>query len=143
MTAFLIPVSTLMLVFLGTAFAASQATPPAQATTLPDLAVVSQIEVRTADGAVVLAGQFGAATTEDGETEREATLTTAGAVSGAKGTAEIELTARGNQTERELEVDVEGLPANTAFTVVVDGQVLATVTTDAEGEAEIELKDVR
>lgn len=141
--ALLIPVSTLFMVLFGSSFAVSQATPPATTSNLPDLAVVSQIEVRAADGGVVLAGQFGAATTEDGETEREATLSAAGALAGARGTAEIELTPRGHQTERELELDVEGLPANTSFTVVVDGQTLTTFTTDADGEAEVELKDVR
>jgi hypothetical protein len=139
----LVPVTILIMALFASAYAATNVNPPAQTATLPDLAVVSQVEVRGADGAVVLAGQFGAATTEDGETERDATLTAAGAIAGATGTAEIELTTRGQQTEREFELDVEGLPAKTPFTLVIDGQTVATFTTDAEGEAEVELKDVR
>jgi hypothetical protein len=142
MKAFLIPITTLMTVFLGTAFAASQATPRTPSS-LPDLTAVAQVEIRAADGAVVLAGQFGAATTEDDETERDAPLSGVGTASGASGTAEFEAIARGNQTERELEIDVEGLPANTSFNVVIDGQVVATFTTDSDGEAEIEWKDVK
>jgi hypothetical protein len=142
MMAFLIPISTLVVVYLGAAFASAQGSQSMPRAGLPDLTVVSQVEIRAADGAVVLAGQFGAATTDNGETEREATLTAAGAITGAKGTAEIEWTTRGNQTEREFEVEVEGLPAGTPFSVVLDGQPVASFTTDADGEAEVELQDV-
>jgi hypothetical protein len=112
-----------------------------EAGTLPaalgDLSRASAVEVKDAEGRVVLSGTFGAEQKDDdGARERKAALA---ATSGpAKGEAEIEVTA--DATPRvELEIEVENLAASQTFTVYVDGQQAATLTTDARGKAEVEL----
>jgi hypothetical protein len=139
-----LPAIGLIFVCVGAAYAVAQNVPAA--TTIPaaigDLATAVQAEVRAADGKVVLAGQFGEAVLDGRETERTAKLT-ATAGSTATGTAEIELVTRDGKVERELELDAEGLSPNTAYTFVVDQQTAATFTTNAKGEAEVELEDVR
>jgi hypothetical protein len=138
-----LPIIGLMLVCAGAAYAVAQNLPAGQIPAgIGDLNTVSQVQVRGQDGQVVLAGQFGEATTEDGETERTARLTaTAGA--NASGQAEIEVVTRGTRVERELELEVDGLAANTSYSFLIDQQQAATFTTDAKGGAEVELKDVR
>ena len=139
-----LPVIGLIFVCVGAAYAVAQSGPAA--TTIPaaigDLATAVQAEVRSADGTVVLAGQFGEATLDGRETERTAKLT-ATAGSSATGTAEIELVTRDGKVERELELDAEGLAPNTSYRFVIDQQTAATFTTDAKGATELELKDVR
>jgi hypothetical protein len=103
-----------------------------------DLAQTQAIEVRDAAGQVVLSGRFGEgeADDDDGEVERKADLRAAAGT--ARGEAEIELSAQASGTrEQELEVDLEGLPGGTAFTVHLDGRSIATVTTDERGRVEV------
>ena len=104
---------------------------------LGDLSRASAVEVKDAAGQVVLRGTFGAEQTDDdGAKERKAVLTgTAGA---GKGEAEIEVTA-GGTPRVDLEIEVDGLPAAQPFTVHVDGEQAAMLTTDAGGEGEVEL----
>ena len=139
-----LPVIGLIVVCLGAAYAVAQSAPRPSVipAAIGDLATAVQAEVRGADGQVVLAGQFGEASLDGNETERSARLT-ATAGSQATGTAEIELVTRGNTIERELELEADGLAANTSYTFVIDQQTAATFTTDARGSVEIELKDVR
>ena len=138
-----LPLVGLMLICVGAAYAVAQNLPAGQIPAgIGDLATVSQAQVRGSDGQVVLAGQFGEATVEDGETERIARLTsTAGG--NASGEAEIEMVTRGTTVERELELDVDGLAPNTTYSFVIDQQQAATFTTDGKGGAEVELKDAR
>jgi hypothetical protein len=138
-----LPIIGLMLVCVGAAYAVAQSLPAGQIPPgIGDLATVVQAQVRAQDGQVVLAGQFGAATTEDGETERTAALTSTGAAN-ASGQAEIEIVTRGTTVERELELEVEGLAPKTTYSFVIDQQTAASFTTDDKGEAEVELKDAR
>jgi hypothetical protein len=57
----------------------------------------------------------------------------------AIGSAEVELTRYGNGVlVQEFEIDVDGLTANAAFDVLVDGRTVATFVTDADGAAEMD-----
>ena len=104
---------------------------------LGDLSRATAVEVKDAEGRVVLSGTFGTEQKDDdGARERKAAL--AAASGPGEGEAEIEVTA--DATPRvELEVEVENLAASQTFTVYVDGQQAATLTTDARGKAEVEL----
>lgn len=138
-----LPIVGLLFICAGAAYAVAQNRPAGQIPAgIGDLATAVEAQVRGQDGQVVLAGQFGEATTEDGETERNARLTsTAGA--NASGQAEIEIVTRGTRVERELELDADGLAANTTYSFLIDQQQAATFTTDGKGGAEVELKDAR
>ena len=106
---------------------------------LSDLSHASLVEVKDAGGRVVLQGTFGAEETDkDGERERKAVLAAGGGAAKGKGEAEIELAA-GSAARVELEIQVEDLAGGQTFTVFVDGQQAATITTDASGEGEVEL----
>ena len=138
-----LPIIGLLLICAGAAYAVAQNLPAGQIpAAIGDLSTVSQVHVRGQDGQIMLAGQFGEATTEDGETERTARLTST-AEANASGQAEIELVTRGSRVERELELEVDGLAANTSYIFLIDEQQAATFTTGAKGAAEVELKDAR
>jgi hypothetical protein len=134
--------SVVSVVFVSAALALTVARPEDKGTLAAeagDLSGAAAIEVRDQGGQVVLSGTFGAGDTDDdgGDVERVAELK---APSGAaRGEAEIEISGGAGGTKQELEVDVEGLPAAATFTVVVDGQSVATITTDARGKADAEL----
>jgi hypothetical protein len=142
----LIPVSGLVLVFAYAAIniVISQADeiklplPPA----LNNLAAVNQIEIKDAGGQVVLSGNFTTSSDQGGEIEREAALTGAGVDADATGKAEIEISKESDAfTELELEVEVEHLAPQSVFKVFVDNQEVASFTTDARGEAELEMSN--
>jgi hypothetical protein len=95
-------------------------------------------EVRNGQGQVVLQGQFVLGDEEDNDVERKATLkSTAGA--NATGEAEVEF-AKSAPATQEIEFSVQGLQARAPFTFVIDGQDVATATTDQSGSAEVELE---
>ena len=95
-------------------------------------------EVRDAQGQVVLRGQFGASDEDDDSIERQATLESTGVDTDAAGEAEVEFENEA-PSEQEVEFSVRNLPPGAAFTLVIDGVDVATVTADARGRAEIEL----
>jgi hypothetical protein len=105
-----------------------------------DLSTATTVEVRDASGRAVLSGSLAAAATDaDGDLERKAPLAAMDGTAAA-GEAEIEISkARSGAVEQELEVDVKGLAASTAYTIHVDGRAAGAFTTDASGEAEVEL----
>ena len=98
-------------------------------------------EVKDAQGQVLLQGQFENTESDDEDTERKATLKPTGIVADAAGEAEVEF-AKSAPTAQEVEFSVRGLPPGTALAFVIDGQQVATATTDQRGRAEVEL-DVR
>jgi hypothetical protein len=98
-------------------------------------------EVRDAQGHVVLQGQFNPVDEDDDDIERKAILKPAGTDTDAAGEAEVEF-AKSAPATQEIEFSVSGLPAATTFTFVIDGQQVATATTDRRGSAEVEV-DVR
>ena len=100
-----------------------------------DLSAATRVEV-SENGTVVLSGQLGAEIDDGDEKKRTALL--AAASGNAKGEAEVELDSA-DRTKQELEVEVEGLKARTAYQVAVDGQVAGTITTDVRGKGNLEL----
>lgn len=110
--------------------------------TLNNLAELRSIEIRDADGQVVLTGSFSDTTDVGGEKERFAQLSPTSVDADAKGAAEIEIKTRAGATaEQELEINVERLAAGATFKVFIDGQEITSFTTDARGEAELEMSN--
>jgi hypothetical protein len=107
-----------------------------------DLAAAKSVEIKDAAGHVVLSGAFVAEREQDGDVEGKALLTGTGNNAAAKGEAEFEVsTNKTGGTERELEVSVRQLAPGTSFSLFVDGQQVATFSTDQRGAAELEMKD--
>ena len=98
-------------------------------------------EVRDAQGQVVLSGQFQMADEDDDDVERKAELVPTGVDADATGEAEVEF-SNDAAAAQDVEFSIRHVSPNTAFTFVIDGTALATVTSDRQGRAEIEL-DVR
>lgn len=94
-------------------------------------------EVRDAQGQVVLRGQF--VVGEDGdEIERKTALEPTGVDADAAGDAEVEF-AKSTPATQEVEFSVRNAQAGRAYTFVIDGSEVATVTADRRGRAEVEL----
>ena len=114
-----------------------QFTLPAEFT---DLAAIAAIEVRDASGSVVLHGTFAGTPEADGNLERKAKLAAKDG-SAATGEAEIEIekSEKTGAVKVEVDLDVAKLAASTAYSFHLDGRLAASFTTDAKGEAEVEL----
>ena len=107
---------------------------------LTDLAAVKVIEISDANGQTILKGDFVESGNDLNEVERTAML--AGNGSNARGKASIEISNNENGfTEKELEVETHNLAARSVFKVTVDGQEVASFTTDHTGKAELELSN--
>ena len=103
-----------------------------------DYSAAAVAEVRTAQGEVILRGQFAAGEEEDDEIERKAELTPAGSDADASGEAEIEI-PKGAPANQEIEFSIKGVEAGAAYSFVIDGREVATATADERGRAEVEL----
>jgi hypothetical protein len=110
----------------------------ATGTVTGDLTNAAVAEVKDAQGQVVLQGQFENIESDGEDTERKATLKPMGSDADAAGEAEVEF-AKSAPTAQEVEFSVRGLQPGAAFTFVIDGQLVATATTDQRGRAEVEL----
>jgi hypothetical protein len=106
---------------------------------ITNAAGVERIEVRDSSERVVLSGTFVAATERNG-TERVAMLK---GDASATGRAEVEVWTGNGGTRREMEVDLDRLTPETEYTLFVDGAEVATFTTDAEGDAELDFADAQ
>ena len=107
---------------------------------LDNLAAVKLLEIRDGGGRVVLAGNFTTTTKRDGDVEGAAPLAASGVDPDAAGEAEIEIANKKNSVvEKELEVEVRNLSANTSYGLFVDGRQAAVFTTDPRGKAELEM----
>lgn len=107
---------------------------------LHNLAAVRLLEIRDGGGRVVLGGNFTIATKNNGELEGAAPLAATGVDTDAEGEAEIEISNRKKGgVEKELEVEVRKLAANTSYELFIDGQQAATFKTDLRGAAELEM----
>ena len=107
-----------------------------------DLAAAKLVEIKDAAGQIVLSGNFIAENKRNGDVEGKALLTGTGINAMAKGEAEFEVsTNRNGGKEKELEVSVRRLAPGTSFSMFVDGQQVATFTTNQRGAAELEMKD--
>jgi hypothetical protein len=106
-----------------------------------DFTNAAAAEVRDGNGQTVLSGQFQATDEDDDDVERKAVLAPAGADTDAAGEAEVEF-SKDAPANQEVEFSISNVAANTAFTFVIDGTVVATGTSDDRGRAEVEL-DIR
>lgn len=108
---------------------------------LSDLAAAKLVEIKDATGQIVLSGNFVLENRQDGDVEGRALLTGTGIHAESKGEAELEVsTLRNGGTEKELEVSVRKLAPATLFGIFVDGQQVATLTTNQRGAAELEMR---
>ena len=110
------------------------------ATVTGDFRNAAVAEVRDAQSRTVLQGQFAVVEEEDDDTERKAPLKPTGVDTDASGEAEVEFAKTGNVTTQEVEFSAKGLEPGAAFTFVIDGQTIATVTADKRGQAKAELE---
>jgi hypothetical protein len=92
-------------------------------------------EVKNAQGQVILSGRFAVAEEEDDDVERKAKLTATAIDPDAKGEAEVEVSGAGKDRRQEVEFTVSNVQPGAAFTLLIDGKVVATVTADDKGRA--------
>ena len=129
---------------LATIAAASYGVVPLHGQTPPltgDFTKATTVQVKNAQGQIVLQGDLQAPVDEDGGLERRATLAATGVDTDATGDAEIELGKAGSR-QQEVEFEVRNVDANTTLTFVIDGVDVASATSDRRGRAGVEL-DVR
>jgi hypothetical protein len=112
----------------------------ATVSTLSQVADGQLVEIRDADGAVVLSGEFRARVDSLGNTEKDAELTDQQGRS-VIGEVELEIPAAGLDRRLELEVDVIHLQPRQRYTVVIDNQTVGTFITDDRGSADLELQE--
>ncbi|HZS04231.1 MAG TPA: hypothetical protein VFD58_05295 [Blastocatellia bacterium] len=111
-----------------------QALPPG----LNHLSEARLVEVKDADGKVILTGHFPATGDHKNEIERTATLAGTGVDPDAKGKAEIELVKKdGGFAKEELEITVERLAPSAGFRLYVDGNEVSAFTTSRGGKASL------
>lgn len=107
-----------------------------------NLASAKLVEIKDGAGQIVLSGNFIAENKQHNEVEGKALLTGTSINAGAKGEAEFEVSInRSGGTEKELELSVGKLAPDTSFSMFVDGQQVATFTTNQRGAAKLEMKD--
>jgi hypothetical protein len=106
-----------------------------------DFTKATTVQVKDAQGQIVLQGEFMAPVEEDGGLERRATLAPTGVDTDAAGEAEVEF-AKTTVTTQEVEFAVRNLQPGASFSFVIDGIDVASTTSDQRGRADVEL-DVR
>ena len=101
-----------------------------------DFRKAATAQIRDSTGKVVLHGTFRLVEEEDDDIERKAALvaTTGGEVMGE---AEVEF-ATEMPADQEVEFAARGLEAGATYTLLVDGQEIASLTADARGRIAIE-----
>ena len=109
-----------------------------QAALSGDFSNAAVAEVRDAQGQVVLRGDFALTDEADDDVERRAVLAPLDGARGASGEAEVEI-SRNDASVQEVEFSVIGLAPDTALSFTIDGVQVAQATTDARGQAEVEL----
>ena len=115
-----------------------------QTTPSGDFRNAAGVEVRDAQGQVVLSGQFQIVRDDDDDdddVERKATLGPTGIDADAVGEAEVEYSTRAAAIQ-EVEFSVRNVAPGATLTFAIDGMDVATATANARGRAEVEL-DVR
>jgi hypothetical protein len=103
-----------------------------------DFSSAAVAEVRNAQGQVVLTGRFLANDEDDDDVERKAKLASTAVDADAVGEAEVEIDKSGNPRRQEVEFELTNLQPSAAFTLVIDGKVVATVNSDARGRVSLE-----
>lgn len=98
-------------------------------------------EVRDGQGQILLRGQFALVEEDDDDVERKAALEPIGVDPDARGEAEVEFDPVAPAVQ-EVEFEAHNLEPRTAYTVVIDGIVIATGLSNTRGELEVEM-DIR
>jgi hypothetical protein len=107
-----------------------------------DLAAAKLVEIKDAAGQIVLSGNFVVENKQGNDVEGKALLTGTGIIAGAKGEAEFEVSSSSSGgMEKELELSVGKLTPETSFSILVNGQQVATFMTNQHGVAKLEMKD--
>jgi hypothetical protein len=106
-----------------------------------DFTKATTVQVKDAQGQIVLQGEFMAPVEEDNGFERRATLAPTGVDADAAGEAEVEF-AKTAATTQEVEFTVRKMQPGASFSFVIDGIDVASATSDRRGRADVEL-DVR
>ncbi len=137
----IIPVIGMFLIFGIVVFAVSgmrdvrQPLPNA----LNDLASIKTVEIRDAGGQVVLNGNFTTWTERDGDLNGEALLNRGNSTANARGEADFEVSRERNGfIEKDLDVEVDDLAADTTYNLIIDGQQITSFSTNRRGDAELE-----
>jgi hypothetical protein len=105
-----------------------------------DYSKAATAEVRDAQGQVILRGQFALVDAGDEEdVERKAGLEPTGIDPDAAGEAEVEV-SKEHAAEQEIELAIRNVQASAAFTFVIDGKEIATITADRRGRADVDLE---
>ena len=134
---------TISLAALATAIAAAsvlgiylnaQGGPQLQA----DFTNAAVAEVRNAQGAVVLRGDFIRNDEDDDDIERKAVLKAAGPDADATGDAEVEF-PKTAVVVQEIEFSVKNLTPGATYTFVIDGKTVTTAKTGKDGSANVDL----
>jgi hypothetical protein len=109
----------------------------AQETTAGDFTKATAAELRDGQGQAVLRGEFTVVEEDDGEVERRAALMPTGVDPDAAGEAEVEFdTSR--PAVQEIEVTGRNLDPGGSYTLLIDGQQVASVKADARGRVAAE-----
>jgi hypothetical protein len=115
----------------------------AQSVALPadagDLSNASTVEVKDANGTVVLSGHLVDVPEDDDDLERKAELKGSGASATATGQAEVEVSKTNNRLDQEVEVSASNLVPGATYAVFIDGKQLGTFQTNKNGRGELEL----
>ncbi|MEW6732919.1 MAG: hypothetical protein AB1489_16455 [Acidobacteriota bacterium] len=114
-------------------------------TSLTPVTKIKLIEIKKANGDVILSGSFAPPDDDDDdddETEVEIKLVATGVDSDAKGEAEIEIEKEnGTITKQELEVEVKNLAPSTSFKLFINGTEIAAFSTNSTGRGGIEFSN--
>lgn len=103
-----------------------------------DFSNAATAEVKNAQGQVVLRGTFAVNDEDDDDIERKATLAATSVDADASGDAEVEVDKTGNPRRQEVEFELKNLQSGAAYSLFVDGKLIATVSADNRGRASIE-----
>jgi len=108
---------------------------------LGDVSEAHVVEIRDSRGVAVLSGEFRSRVDVLGNVEKDAALYDRRGRT-VIGEVELEIPAPGRANRRpELEVDIIGLPASSAFTVVIDDRGVGKFTTDDRGSVDLEIQE--
>ena len=94
--------------------------------------------MRDAQGRIILSGPFQLVEEEDDDVERKAALAPTGVDADAAGKAEVEF-SKAAPANQEVEFSIRNVSPKAAFTFVIDGVDVATVTADSRARAKVEL----
>lgn len=95
-------------------------------------------EVRDAQGAVVLRGDFVRNDEDDDDIERKAALKAAGPDADATGDAEVEF-PKTDVVVQEVEFSVKNLTPGATYAFVIDGKTVTTARTGKDGGASVDV----